>query len=117
MTRSVKEIVDDYRADTPLARASTIPSTWYVDPRIMDLETRTVFSRSWQVVARIDLLRKPGDFVSFEAAGGEPIVLVRGDDDVVRGFYNVCRHHAAAVVTAPHGSLRHLRCPYHGWTY
>jgi choline monooxygenase len=36
---------------------------------------------------------------------------------VLRGFFNVCRHHAAAVVTAPHGSARVLRCPYHGWTY
>jgi choline monooxygenase len=117
MTRSVEEIVDEYRADTPLAHASTIPSAWYIDPRILDLERRTVFSSSWQVVARIDLLRRPGDFASFESAGGEPIVVVRGHDDEVRGFYNVCRHHAAAVVTEPQGSLPHLRCPYHGWTY
>jgi choline monooxygenase len=117
MSRSVEEIVDSYRADMPLAHASTIPSDWYIDPRIMDLETRTVFSRSWQVIGRLDLLRRPGDVVSFDSPGGEPLVVVRGNDDVVRGFYNVCRHHAAAVVTEPQGRLPHLRCPYHGWTY
>jgi choline monooxygenase len=45
------------------------------------------------------------------------VVVVRGDDNVLRGFYNVCRHHAAAVVTEPEGTATALRCPYHGWTY
>jgi choline monooxygenase len=48
---------------------------------------------------------------------GEPIVVVRGNDGVLRGFFNVCRHHAAAVMTAPCGKADRLRCPYHGWTY
>jgi choline monooxygenase len=117
MQRSVKDIIDSYRPDLPLDRASTIPASWYVDPRLLDLERHTVFSRSWQVVGRADLLGKPGDFLSFDMPGGEPIAVVRGRDDVLRGFYNVCRHHAAAVVTDPQGSAQQLRCPYHGWTY
>jgi choline monooxygenase len=44
-------------------------------------------------------------------------VIVRGDDGVLRGFFNVCRHHAAAVMTEPCGEANHLRCPYHAWTY
>jgi len=51
------------------------------------------------------------------APGGEPIVVVRGDDGVLRAFFNVCRHHAAAVVNDAHGTARQFRCPYHGWTY
>jgi len=35
----------------------------------------------------------------------------------LRAFYNVCRHHAAAVVTEAHGCAKQFRCPYHGWTY
>jgi len=42
---------------------------------------------------------------------------VRGADDVLRAFFNVCRHHAAAVMTEPVGIAAQLRCPYHGWTY
>ncbi len=42
---------------------------------------------------------------------------MRGNDGVLRGFYNVCRHHAAAVVTAPCGQVAILHCPYHGWNY
>ena len=117
MTRSLEDIIGAYRRDAPLSEASTIPSSWYTDPRVLDLERQTVFSQSWQVAGRVDQLERPGQFVTCETAGGEPIVLVRGHDGVLRGFFNVCRHHAAAVMTAAEGSANHLRCPYHGWTY
>ena len=45
------------------------------------------------------------------------MVIARGNDNTLRGFYNVCRHHAAAVMTEPEGKASQLRCPYHGWTY
>jgi choline monooxygenase len=76
----------------------------------------TVFSRSWQMVARADQLGEPGHYITGDVAR-EPILVVRGRDGVLRGFYNVCRHHAATVMTEPQGSTDHLRCPYHGWTY
>src|SRR5262252_6720371 len=100
----------------PLDRASTIPGDWYTDPRVAELERRTVFSRSWQLVGRTAQVAEPGQYVTGEVAG-EPIVVVRGNDGVLRGFFNVCRHHAAAVMTAPCGKADRLRCPYHGWTY
>jgi choline monooxygenase len=117
MPRPLADIVAGYRRSVSLPEASTIPSGWYTDLRVLDLERRTVFSRAWQVAGRIDQLQRPGDYVTCETAAGEPIVIVRGDDGVLRGFFNVCRHHAAAVATAPEGSAIHLRCPYHGWTY
>ena len=48
---------------------------------------------------------------------GEPIVVVRGEDGDLRAFFNVCRHHAAEVMTQPCGNATSLRCPYHAWTY
>jgi phenylpropionate dioxygenase-like ring-hydroxylating dioxygenase large terminal subunit len=117
MSATLQEIVDSYDPNAPLAEASTIPSAWYLDPRILDLERRTVFARSWQLAGRVDQVRTPGQYVSCELPAGEPVVVVRGRDDVLRGFYNVCRHHAAAVVNEPEGHATTLRCPYHGWTY
>jgi choline monooxygenase len=117
VSQPLRDIIGRYDPSTPLERAWTIPADWYVDSRLLDLEYRAVFGSSWQVVGRVDQLRTPGEFVSCELPGGEPVVVVRGTDDVLRGFFNVCRHHAAAVVTEPHGSARTLRCPYHGWTY
>jgi choline monooxygenase len=116
MKPNLKEIIGAYEARAPLAEASTIPAAWYTDERIFDLETQAVFGRSWQFAARVDQLQEPGDFVTTEI-GGEPTVLVRGSDKVVRGFFNVCRHHAAAVMTEVAGRANQMRCPYHGWTY
>ncbi|HEX3144301.1 MAG TPA: Rieske 2Fe-2S domain-containing protein, partial [Pyrinomonadaceae bacterium] len=113
---TVKELIDVYNPTAPLDQASTIPSSWYTDKRIFQLEQETVFSNSWQVAARLDQLNKPGDYVTTDIAG-EPIVIVRGDDNQIRGFFNVCSHHAAAVMNEPEGCAVQLRCPYHGWTY
>lgn len=113
---TLKDLVGSYERDRPLAEASTIPSGWYTDSRIFELERQTVFARSWHFACRTDQVAAPGQFVSLELAG-EPLVVVRGQDAVIRGFFNVCRHHAAAVVTAEEGSASSLRCPYHGWTY
>ncbi|MGI8898240.1 MAG: aromatic ring-hydroxylating oxygenase subunit alpha, partial [Pyrinomonadaceae bacterium] len=65
---------------------------------------------------RVDQVREPGQYVTSDIAG-EPIVVVRGTEGVLRGFFNACRHHAAAVMTEPEGKANQLRCPYHGWTY
>jgi choline monooxygenase len=68
------------------------------------------------MVGRADQVREPGHYLTCQIAG-EPILIIRGKDDVLRGFFNVCRHHAAAVLTEPQGKAESLRCPYHGWTY
>jgi choline monooxygenase len=113
---SLHQILASYNDKAPLSDAYTIPAPWYVDPRIAELEEGTVFSKSWQMVGRVEQVEKPGQFVTATVAG-EPIVVVRGNDGELRAFYNVCRHHAAAVVTEPCGQASILHCPYHGWNY
>ena len=114
--REVADLLARYDAARPLEEAHTLPAGFYTDPRVFELERATTFSRNWQLVARADQVAEPGRYVTAEVAG-EPVLLVRGADRVLRGFFNVCRHHAAAVMTEPEGSAPHLRCPYHGWTY
>ncbi len=116
MDASLKEILESYDAGAPLDRAWTIPASWYVDDRVTQRERETVFSNSWQMIARADQLGRPGQYVA-KTVAGEPIVVVRGEDGKLRGFFNVCRHHAAAVMTEEQGTVPILRCPYHGWTY
>lgn len=108
--------MESYDARAPLEEAWTIPAAWYVDGRVYGLERRAVFARSWQVAARAGQVSEAGRYVTAEVAG-EPLIVVRGSDGCLRGFFNVCRHHAAAVMTEDEGRARVLRCPYHGWTY
>jgi choline monooxygenase len=116
MAETLKNIVEAYNARAPLTEAYTIPASWYTDARIAELERQIVFGRTWQAIGRRDQVAEPGAFFTIELAG-EPLVAARGADGVLRAFYNVCRHHAAAVVTEPQGHATNFRCPYHGWTY
>jgi choline monooxygenase len=116
MERSVGDIVNLYNPHDPLEEAWTIPAPWYFDERIAALERASTFSATWQVLGRANQVRENGQFFTAELAG-EPLVVARGEDGQLRAFYNVCRHHAAAVVTEPQGCAKQFRCPYHGWTY
>ena len=116
MTSILQNLIDSYDPSDPLDHASTIPASWYTNQELYDLEVRTVFSNTWHYGARRDQLVLPGQYVTTDLAG-EPLVIVRGNDEKTRAFFNVCRHHAAAVMTEPEGQSPQLRCPYHGWTY
>jgi choline monooxygenase len=116
VTSSLKQIIESYNPSARLDHAWTIPASWYTNLELYQLELKDVFARSWQVVARRGQVNEPGQYVTTDVAG-EPLVIVRGQDNVLRGFFNVCRHHAAAVMTEPEGNAGQLRCPYHGWTY
>ncbi len=113
---SLKKIIESYDPDVSLGLASTIPAPWYLDPDVAALEFTAVFSKTWQIAGRAEQVRENGHYISCDIAG-HPIVVVRGDDGVLRGFFNVCRHHAAEIMTECAGQANQLRCPYHGWTY
>ena len=112
----VRDILNLYNPELPLEQAWTIPAPWYFDKRIEQLERDSVFAANWQVVGRLDQVMEPGRFFTIDV-NEEPLLVVRGEDGRLRGFYNVCRHHAAAVVPEAAGCAKQFRCPYHGWTY
>lgn len=99
----------------PIEQASTPPYTWYTDPEIFSYEKNDIFEQGWMAVGRLDQVSKPGDYFTGEIVGN-PYVVVRGEDGVLRAFHNVCRHKAAAVAESC-GSCSELVCPYHGWSY
>ena len=76
---SLHDILASYNDRSPLDQAYTIPASWYVDARVAELERQNVFGRTWQVVARVDQLQQPGQYVTGDLAG-EPLVIVRGND-------------------------------------
>ncbi len=100
----------------PLEQACTIPNRWYTDAEILAAEKAMVFGRHWVVVGRFDQVSRPGEYLTCHV-GDEPIIVLRGEDGELRGFFNVCRHRAARVMTHECGVATKLRCPYHGWTY
>src|SRR6185295_12456903 len=89
----------------------------YYDPVRFQREVDLLFRRYPVVVGFSGQLRKAGDFVVHDHTG-QPILVTRGTDGVLRAFLNVCRHRGAAVEQKPCGAnKRAFVCAYHGWSY
>lgn len=94
-----------------------VPAGRYADGEFAKLEAGAVFSCSWLFVAHADQLRSRGDYVLVDQLD-KPVILIRGRDNLIRAFYNTCRHRGAALVDKPQGNVgRRLTCPFHAWTY
>ncbi|NJK63314.1 MAG: Rieske (2Fe-2S) protein [Synechococcaceae cyanobacterium SM2_3_1] len=105
----------DHAMTTP-PLAQTLPGFVYSDPAIFAREQQQIFSNMWIYVARSEDLPGVGHFKCIHV-GGESVIVVRGQDQQLRAFYNVCRHRGSRLCTEESGSLSVLRCRYHAWGY
>jgi choline monooxygenase len=105
----------DFQLDRRLEFAATIPSNYYSDDSVLRGELRKIFAATWQLAGRAEQVREPGQYFTSSVAG-EPILVVRGNDRVLRAMSNVCRHRAGPVAKGE-GKRPVLQCGYHGWTY
>tara|TARA_R110001599_G_scaffold353688_1_gene595388 strand:- start:74203 stop:75336 length:1134 start_codon:yes stop_codon:yes gene_type:complete len=87
----------------------------YRCPRRFEEEIHTVLRRYPMPFCPSAALPENGSYVARTAAG-IPLVVVRGEDGVVRGFRNACRHRGVQVAEGS-GCAKAFRCNYHGWTY
>jgi Rieske 2Fe-2S family protein len=95
----------------------TLPGRDYTVPDVFELERERVFFRSWFYLGRADELAEPGALLATDVAG-EGIVVVRGRDGELRGFYNVCRHRGSRLCEPGQGRVKGaIKCPYHAWSY
>ena len=100
-----------------LEAAWTLPSRYYYDPEILEAEKRAVFFRSWRLVAHLNELAKPRQFVTCDIFE-QSVLIVRGDDGKLRAFHNVCQHRGTRLVETRRGDgKRVFVCKYHAWTY
>src|SRR5947209_7160501 len=95
----------------------TLSGRDYRAPEVFDQERERIFARNWFYAGRADGLAQAGDFLTVDVAG-ESVLLVRGKDDQVRGFYNVCRHRGSRLCDELSGRAKGaVKCPYHAWSY
>lgn len=92
------------------------PVDRYVDLRHVGRERERLFSEFPIVVGHGSDVRSPGDFF-VDDLSGRSLLIVRGDDGVLRGFHNMCGHRGSAVELSACGNQRRFTCPYHAWSY
>ena len=85
-----------------------LPLGRYTDPAFFALEREHLWKKMWLFAVHDSELPTNGSYELRDIAGA-PILLVRGDDGVVRAFFNTCRHRGAPVVRGESGSARTAR--------
>jgi p-cumate 2,3-dioxygenase alpha subunit len=88
----------------------------FTDPECLEQERRRIFDKCWVYVGHESEVAHAGDFRARNVAG-RPVVLVRGDDGVIRVLLNTCTHRGALVCRQKSGNAKSFQCPYHAWTY
>lgn len=102
--------------EATLHRDLYLESSWFAKER------ENIFFNQWFCVGRDEDLATAGSYRAIELAG-ESIILVRGNDNGIRAFYNVCRHRGCQLIDSTKADQRqgqfqaNIRCPYHSWTY
>src|SRR5262245_17794467 len=95
-----------------------IPAGPYYRAEYFELEREAVFKRTWLQIGHVSELPEPGCFIvrPVEIARAS-ILLVRGRDDRIRAFHNVCTHRGTQLVDDPSGRRPVFSCRYHGWSF
>jgi phenylpropionate dioxygenase-like ring-hydroxylating dioxygenase large terminal subunit len=94
-----------------------LPSAAYANEAVLAWERRVLFAGGWVCVGRsADVVAPRGRRAV--AVGDEAVLLMRGEDSVLRGFFNTCRHRGHELLPCGAGDEgRFLTCPYHSWVY
>jgi Rieske 2Fe-2S family protein len=94
----------------------TLPQDFYVDPEVFAFDLAAIYGQHWLLAGFEVEVAQPGSYLAL-AIGHSPVVIVRGHDGILRGYYNSCRHRGAQICANGRGSQSWFICPYHQWTY
>ncbi|SEQ96331.1 Rieske [2Fe-2S] domain-containing protein [Solimonas aquatica] len=89
----------------------------YTDPAFLKLEFEKLWSRVWQVAARVDEIPEPGDYTTYRI-GKQSVLLLRVTADSVKAYYNFCPHRGTTLGEGSgHFENGRIICPFHGWRW
>ena len=93
-----------------------LPVEAYTSQDWFDRELRTIFGNAWQFAGLVEDIQDPGDYITVQC-GHQNIMVVKGRDQRLRAFHNLCRHRGTQLLRAVGKKQKAITCPYHDWTY
>jgi phenylpropionate dioxygenase-like ring-hydroxylating dioxygenase large terminal subunit len=116
LTSTTARTRDDDAIGTPPQSPTLVPAERYYSPAFAALEIERMWPKVWQLACMADHVAAPGDYFEYRC-GPYAVLIVRGDDNELRAFQNVCRHRGNSLCVGWGSGLRELKCGYHGWTW
>jgi len=102
--------------DPEIAKAKTLPTEFYTDPKFFQKAKEKIFARSWQFIGDTSMVAQVGDCYPINLLPGyidEPLVVTKDKQQALHCLSNVCTHRGNLLVGAP-CQLTNIRCKYHG---
>lgn len=89
---------------------------FYTDDKWFERELKAIHFSAWHFACLATSIADAGSFLTRQFMG-KSVIVVRGDDDVIRAFLNTCRHRGAPLTKKGYGSNACFVCPFHKWSY
>lgn len=115
-----------WAARPPFTEEQFVDTRIYTDHQIFLEEIDNIWHKTWLPVCHESELPDVLDFRTSGLPGDVPIVIVRGADNEVRTFLNICPHRGNLIVRKPKGNLsvaepsgnaNNMTCMFHGWQF
>lgn len=104
------KVADPKLGDTPLTGER------YFSDKYMQKEWDKLWTKTWLIAGLEADLSQPGDIISTEI-GKESVICMRGTDQKIRAFYNVCPHRGNRLIDDASSHQKNVTCRYHGWRF
>lgn len=96
----------------------------YTSPAWFEAEKEKIFTKVWLCAGRAEELPRAGDYkIKRIHVAGTSVILIRGRDDRIRAFHNICSHRSNTVLdetgdeTLGHCPNAIMTCRFHRWAY
>lgn len=93
-----------------------VSSLVYRDEQLFAEEQDRLLGKTWKFACHVSEIEKAGDYRTLTWCG-VPLVVIRGSDEQIRTFVNVCSHRSARIARGPSGNAKPLICFFHVWSY
>ena len=102
--------------DKPEAGVFDVARKLFTDDELYEQEMKHIFEGNWIYLCHESQVGNKNDFFTTHM-GRQPVIVMRGEDGVIRGFINACAHRGSTLCRTARGNRKFLVCTYHGWTY
>ena len=120
MTAPEDRLIIKLPTDNPDMGTDPLPVEPYISADFFEKERKQIFAKAWLNVGRVDEIPEVGDYlVKRLEVLNSTIIIVRGKDNEIRAFHNICVHRGMQVTEAgcEKGNAQGFMCGYHAWVY
>lgn len=101
----------------PFPETHYVDTLVYTDEGIFEEEKEKIFAKTWMLACHESEVPEPNDYRTYYHPAGVNLIVVRGEDEEIRSFYNVCPHRGNTILYDPSGNAKRMTCIFHAWSF